>query len=68
MHTHEAQKFRFHYDGDFSGDVICVNKATSKETIIPAEDLLELVAVAYVLPNKIEVLEQATTEQLLLGK
>lgn len=67
MHTYEAKLFRFHHDGDFSGEVICVEKATKKETAIPAEDLLELIANAYVLPKKIEKLEQATPEQLLLG-
>lgn len=65
MHTYEAKRFRFHHNGDFSGEVVCVEKATDKKTVIPARDLLELVAHAYVLPKKTEALEQATTEQLL---
>jgi len=67
MHTHNSSKFRFHYDAHFDGDIICINKETEQETVIPAEDILDLVATCYVAPRKIAKLEQADAQEILLG-
>lgn len=56
----------FNYNSDFSGNVVIVRKG--KEFIVPGEDILEFVAYAYVVPNRIAKAEQATWQELLGGE
>ena len=67
MHTYNSSKFRFHYNSGFDGDVTCINKETEEEIVIPADDILDLVATCYVASKKITKLEQADPRELLLG-
>lgn len=70
MHTYtykdkEGKEIYFHYNGDFSGDIII--NSDNKELEIPAEAILELVAYCYVLGKKIERLENMNDKELLIG-
>jgi hypothetical protein len=56
----------FNYNSDFSGNVVIVRKG--KEFIVPGEDILEFVAYAYVMPNRIAKAEQGTWQELLGGE
>lgn len=47
---------RFHYNSDFSGDVVV--DVDGAEFRVPGEALLELVARAYVTPARINLLEK----------
>jgi len=56
MHTLQASDgTRFHYNSDFSGDVIV--EVAGSEWRVPGDALLELVARAYVVPARISLLE-----------
>ncbi len=65
MHTTEGEKFRFHHNGDFSGDVVIVNNETDEHIRVPMSDLLSLVA-KYVRQRRIEELESASDEEILM--
>jgi len=70
MHTYtykdeKGKETYFHYNGDFSGNVII--NSDNKELEIPAEAILELVAYCYVLGRKIENLENMDHEEILIG-
>ena len=56
----------FQYNIDFNGDVVITDGA-GNQCVIPAEDILELVAWGYVARQKISRVEQFTTDELLLG-
>lgn len=69
-HTYTAKGgTTFSYNSDFSGvvrigEIIIVAGELAE---IPAQDLLEFVAECYVLPRKIEQLENAEVDELLFG-
>ncbi|MBI2108676.1 MAG: hypothetical protein HYT93_00645 [Parcubacteria group bacterium] len=67
MHTRDTSRFTFHFNSDFSGNIVCINKETGAEMQIPAEEILQLVAYHYLAAKKIEKLEQASIEELLLA-
>lgn len=54
----------FNYKGDFSGNVIIMD-SKGNEFEISGEDILQLVAEAYILPKRIAKLEDLTYEDLL---
>jgi len=64
MLSHEGDRQFFHYRGDFSGDVIVVEKSTGEETCIPARDLLDL-AVGYIQQERQSRMEQMSREELI---
>lgn len=64
MHTTEGNKARFFHNGDFSGNVQIVVKATGEEIEIPFEDIKTLVA-EYVRRDRIRWLQQATDDAAL---
>ena len=65
MHTFTRGKVSMHYNADFSGQVGIVN---GNESInVPGKTLLEFVAQCYVMPMKIQKLEEAGYDDLLLG-
>ena len=66
MHTHISKhNYVFHFHSDFS-DTIYIKHQHSKSGIsIPAEDLLAFVAYYYIMPNKIEKIEEADWKELL---
>ena len=50
MHTYNSEKeTRFHYDLDFSGDIIIFRNG--KEIRVPASDILEFITQEYVIPR-----------------
>lgn len=60
MHTHVGQHHMFQYNGDCSGDVTIIRFYPKLETIlctIPFAELVDLVAQVYILPRRIEQLE-----------
>lgn len=70
MHTYNykdenGKEIYFHYNGDFSGDVVI--NSDNKELEIPAKAILEFIAYSYVLGKKIENLEEMDYEELLTG-
>lgn len=56
----------FEYNSDFNGDVI-ITDSQGNRVVVPAQDLLDLVAWAYVVPQKIMRLQECSTDELLLG-
>ncbi len=54
--------FIFHFNSDFSGEI----KINKNKTVIniPVKDLLEFIAYNYILPNRIEKLENMNYEEL----
>ena len=68
MHTTEGNKVRFLHNGDYSGDVEIVDKATGEQlAIIPFTDLAALVA-GWVYDMRLAHLEQASTSDILFGR
>ena len=65
MHTFTRGKVTMHFNADFLGLVEIVNGNNSIS--IPGKTLLECVAQCYVLPAKIQKLEDAGYDDLLLG-
>ena len=53
------------FRADFLGDITIQTSAGT--TVVPAQDILDLVAWFYIARQKIARLEQATTDELLLG-
>ena len=68
MHTYKSSNgFIFHFNSDFSGDVVIRNqKLDSENVLIPGKDLLEFIAYNYILPKKIEKLEDMDYKKLLI--
>lgn len=66
MHTHAFHGVIFHHNGDFSGEVIIHKDTTQEEIEIPFEAIKDLVAL-YVGNHKISVIEQQSSDELLLG-
>lgn len=65
MHTFNGDKGAiFSYNGDFSGDIFLRDK-DGNEAKIDGNDILDFVAYCYVLPKKIEKLENADSKELL---
>jgi len=69
MHTFMTDNVIFHYNSDFSGNVVVTyRKALLSDTIeIPAQDFLKFVADAYVRPKLISCIEQTPAEDLLIN-
>jgi len=65
MHSYNSDKTSFHFNNDFSGDIIIIDKETNKEVSVNAEDILKLVAYEYILPKKISELEQLDYKNIL---
>lgn len=69
MHTYNGKTATFHFNGGLKdGDLIIFDKQTKQEIRIDANDVINLVAYEYVLSEKIGRLEQASAEDILLGK
>jgi hypothetical protein len=65
MHTCTgSQGTKFHYNSDFSGDVIVVDK-DGHEFYIPGKDILEFVAYGYVLKEKMHQIETMGWREML---
>lgn len=60
----EDKEMTFHYDSDFSGNIVIVNSA-GESFVITGEALLEFVAYCYVRRTKINALEDMGWQQLL---
>ena len=68
MHSYTgSQGTKFHYNPDFSGDVVVVDK-DGHEFCIPGKDILEFVAYGYVLGEKISQIETMDWQELLRGR
>ncbi len=67
MHSHRSLdgKTMFNFNSDFSGDVDIETSTGYGVISIPGEDLLEFVALCYILPNEISRLEDMDWKQLL---
>ena len=57
----------FQYNADFYGDLL-IQDMHGNQVVIPAQDVLDLVAWCYIARQKIARVEQATTDELLLGE
>jgi hypothetical protein len=55
----------FKYRKDFLGDITI--QCSNGTVVIPAQDILDLVAWCYIARQKIARIEQSTTDELLLG-
>lgn len=64
MHTFEGKSCRIHFNSDMSGKVHIGNKETNEEIQVEGQDILDFVA-NYVRSEKISVLEQAETKDIL---
>jgi hypothetical protein len=64
MHTTQGKKVIFLHNGDYSGDVKIVVRATGQEIEVPFTDLKRLIA-DYVMSEKISRLEQAKHDEIL---
>ena len=40
MHSFQGKKVSFHFNGDYSGDIIITKKNTEEEFVIPSSDML----------------------------
>ena len=59
MHTYISKKgTTFHFNSDYTGEVIIVKDEDTKEIKIPCEDILEFVA-EHIRDIKIRLIEQA---------
>ena len=69
MHTFMTDNVIFHYNSDFSGNVIVTDKKSllGDTMEIPAQDFLKFVADAYVRPKLITCIEQTPAEDLLIN-
>ncbi len=68
MHTTEGTQFRFHHNGDFSGEIRVVNKSTEDMVVkIPFEDFKTLVA-AWVRSVRISNVEDSCDDGILLPR
>lgn len=56
---------QFFLNGDFSGDLIIAKDGLNDGVVIPCKDILELVALEYVLPRAIGRLEEMESSELL---
>jgi len=67
MHTFEGEKgTKFHYNSDFSGDVIIVPPPTDEEGVnVPGTDILEFVGYCFVRGNLAAQLDDMNYEDLL---
>jgi hypothetical protein len=68
MHTHTGNTAQFHFNSDFSGEVIIagVNEVGEPTTmVVAAEDILDFVARKYVALKRISEIEQMDSKDLL---
>lgn len=66
MRTFEGQGARFHYNGDWSGDVRISEKSSGEDLAIPMADLLALAA-EYVREQRKHGIDSADSRAILLG-
>ncbi|MEJ2043672.1 MAG: hypothetical protein P8X74_03755 [Reinekea sp.] len=64
MHTTRTEKTIFQHNGDYSGDVIIMEKETNKEVKVPFDDLKAFFA-EYVRENLISRVENMDERELL---
>lgn len=64
MHTSTYGKYHIIHNGDYSGECCIVREKDGAEMRLPCQVLLDFAA-DVIRGNRIEVLEQATTEELL---
>lgn len=68
MHTHHGTGVNFHHNADFSGDIVIelTGRTIGMDRItIPAKELLEFVAFAYVARRRVEAVEGMEAGELL---
>jgi len=63
MHVHEASETIFHFNADFSGDVVIIRKST--KVTVPAADVLEFVACCFLQNKLVEKLEDMDWKETL---
>jgi len=63
MHSYETTKTTFNYNTDLSGDVYITNDLGDKITI-SGKDIIDFIAYCYILPKKIEKLEQMSSIEI----
>ncbi|NUJ17445.1 hypothetical protein FKN04_12755 [Bacillus glycinifermentans] len=69
MHSYQGKSAIFNFNGGLKGgDLIIIDKKTNAQIRIEADDVIDLVAYEYVLPEKIGKLEQASAKDILLDK
>jgi len=65
MHSFDGHGCTFHYNSDFSGEIVIHNIKDDKEIFVDGEDLLKFVAYCYIQGKRIEEIEQMTYKDLL---
>jgi hypothetical protein len=66
VHTYAPDdRYRFHHNGGFDGDIIIVDKLDGTEVTVPSEVLLDFVSHCYVRDRLEGLVEQADTNTLL---
>lgn len=55
----------FNFNSDFSGNVRIIKPVTGEEILVPGLDLIELVALAYVVREKISLIENMGVDEVL---
>jgi len=64
MHTYEGETTIFHYNSDFSGDVL-IRVGINTKIKVKAKDLLKFIAYCYVASKKRETIENMGYKELL---
>lgn len=67
MHTFEGKSCRIHHNSDMSGKIHICDKNSDKQLDVDAQDVLDFVA-NYIRTERIEMLEQMSTESILYLK
>jgi len=69
MHTYVTHNVNFHYSSDFSGMIyiekIDENGKVIEEISLAGNTLIDFIAHCYVLPKKLENLEQSGSDRIL---
>jgi len=64
MHSFHGTNYNFHYNGDYSGEVIIQDKITGEQIRVESEDIFEFVA-GYVRSKRISEIEDMEWKDLL---
>jgi predicted butyrate kinase (DUF1464 family) len=64
MHTWDKETYTFHFNSDFSGNIIIKNAIMDEELNIDGDILLEFIAENFIRPNKIGKIEQLEWKKL----
>ena len=67
MKSYRMSEVVFNYNDDFSGNIIITNNY-GDSIEVPGEELLQFVAMAHVLPRKMEELEEKSVDEILFSK